>query len=163
MIQLCPAVYNPMNCSTPGFPVLHSLPEFAQAHLHWVSNAILSSHPTSSPSLPALDLSQHQGLFQWVESSCHVAKYWNFSFIDWGIDLFYCDVKHFALEMNWDHSVVFRLHPSTAFWTLLLTMIRSDQISHSVVSDSLRPHESQHARPPCPSPTSKVNCNKQNM
>ena len=58
-----------MDCSTPGFPVLHYLPEFAQTHVHWVGDAIQPSHPLSSPSPPALSLSQHQGLFQWVSSS----------------------------------------------------------------------------------------------
>ena len=53
------------SCS-PGFPILHYLSEFAQTHVHWVNDAIQSSHPLSSPSPPALNLSQHQGLFQWV-------------------------------------------------------------------------------------------------
>ena len=57
-----------MDCSVPGFPVLHYLSEFAQTH-HWVSDAIQLSHPLLSPSLPALNLSQHQRLFQWVSSS----------------------------------------------------------------------------------------------
>ena len=65
--QLCPTLYNPMNHSTPGLPVHHQLPEFTQTHVHWVSDAIQSSHPPSSPSPPALSLSQHQGLFQWVK------------------------------------------------------------------------------------------------
>ena len=69
-----------MNCSTPGFPVFHYLAEFAQTHVHWVSDAIQPSHPLSSPSPPALNLSQNQGLFQWVSSSHQVAKYWSFSF-----------------------------------------------------------------------------------
>ena len=63
----------PMDCSTPGFPVLHSLPEFAQIHVHWVSDAIQSSHH-SHPLLllPSIFPSQHQGLFQWVSSSHQV-------------------------------------------------------------------------------------------
>ena len=59
----------PMDCSTPGFPVLHHLLEFAQTHVHWVSDAIQPSHPLLPPSPPALNLSQHQGLFQWVDSA----------------------------------------------------------------------------------------------
>ena len=55
-----------MDCSTSGFPVPHHLPEFAQVHVHWISDAIQPSHPLSPPSPPALNLSQHQGLFQWV-------------------------------------------------------------------------------------------------
>ena len=59
-VQLC----DPMDCSTPGFPVLHYLPEFAQIHVHGVSDAIQPSHPLSPPSSPVLNLSQQQGLFQ---------------------------------------------------------------------------------------------------
>ena len=65
---------NPMNCSTPGLPVHHQLPEFTQTHIHWVSDAIQPSHPLSSPSPPAPNPSQHQSLFQWVSSSHEVAK-----------------------------------------------------------------------------------------
>ena len=60
VVSLC----DPMDCSTPGFPVLHHLPELAQTHVHWVSDAIQPSHPLLSPSSPAFSLSQHQGLFQ---------------------------------------------------------------------------------------------------
>ena len=62
--QLCPTLCYFMDCNTPGFPVLHSLPEFAQTHVHWVGDAIQSSHPLLLPSAPALNLSQHQGLLQ---------------------------------------------------------------------------------------------------
>ena len=72
--QSCPTLCDPMNCSTPGFPVHYQLPDFTQIHVHWISDAIQSSHPLSSPSPPVLNLSQHQGLFQWVSSSHHVAK-----------------------------------------------------------------------------------------
>ena len=70
----CPALCNPMACSTPSFPVLHCLLKFAQTHVHRVSDAIQPSHPLSPPSPLALNLSQHQGLFQWVSSSHQVAK-----------------------------------------------------------------------------------------
>ena len=63
-----------MDCSTPGFPVLHCLLDFAQTHVHRVSGAIQSSHPLLSPSPLTLCLSQHQGLFQWVSSLHQVAK-----------------------------------------------------------------------------------------
>ena len=99
---------DPMDCSTPGFPVHHQLPELAQTHVHWVSDAIQSSHPLSSPSPPAFNLSQHQSLFQWVSSSHQFS---------------------------------------------------SVQFSRSVVSDSLWPHEPQHTRPLCPSPTPRVHPN----
>ena len=67
-------MYDPMGCSTPGLSVHHQLPEFTQTHVHQVGDAIQSSHPLSSPSPPAFNLSQHQGLFQWVSSSHQVAK-----------------------------------------------------------------------------------------
>ena len=62
--QSCPTLCNPMNHSMPGLPVHHQLWESTQTHVHWVSDAIQPSHPLSSPSPPALNLSQHQGLFQ---------------------------------------------------------------------------------------------------
>ena len=63
-----------MNCSTPGLPVHYQLPELTQTYVHRVSNAIQPSHPLSSPSPPAFNLSQHQCLFQWVSSSHQAAK-----------------------------------------------------------------------------------------
>ena len=72
--NLCPALCDPMGCSTPGFPVLHYFPEFAQTHVHWVSDAIQPFHPLSPPSPPALNFSQCQGLFQWVGSLFQIAK-----------------------------------------------------------------------------------------
>ena len=62
--QSCPALCDPMNCSTPGLPVHHQLPESTQTHVHCVSDAIQPSHPLSSPSPFAFNLSQHQGLFK---------------------------------------------------------------------------------------------------
>ena len=72
--QSCPTLCDPMNHSTPGLPVHHQLLEFTQTHVHWVSDAIQPSHPLSSPSLLAPNPSQHQSLFQWVNSSHEVAK-----------------------------------------------------------------------------------------
>ena len=72
--QSCLTLCNPMNRSTPGLPVHHQLPESTQTHVHRVGDAIQSSHPLSSPSPPAPSPSQHQGLFQWVNSSHEVAK-----------------------------------------------------------------------------------------
>ena len=62
--QSCPTLCDPMNCSTPGLPVHHQLPEFTQTHVHRVSDAIQPSHPLLSPSPPAPNPSQHQSLFQ---------------------------------------------------------------------------------------------------
>ena len=72
--QSCPTLCDPMDRSMPGLPVYHQLLEFTQTHVHWVSDAIQLSHPLSSPSSPALSLSQHQGLFKWISSSHQVAK-----------------------------------------------------------------------------------------
>ena len=69
-IQLC----DRMDCSTPGLPVHHQLSELTQTHVHRVSDAIQPSHPLSSPTPPAFNLSQHQGLFQCVSPSHQVAK-----------------------------------------------------------------------------------------
>ena len=72
--QSCLTLCDPMDCSTPGFPVHHHLPELAQTHAHRVSDVIQSSHPLSFLSPPAFNLSQHQGLFQRVSSSHQVEK-----------------------------------------------------------------------------------------
>ena len=72
--QLCPTHCDPIDCSMPGLPVHHQLPEFTQTHVHRVGDAIQPSHPLSSPCPPALNLSQHQGLFKWVSSWHQVAK-----------------------------------------------------------------------------------------
>ena len=72
--QLCLILRDPMNHSMPGLPVHQQLLEFTQTHVHWVSDAIQPSHSLLSPSPPAFNLSQHQGLFQWVSPSHHMAK-----------------------------------------------------------------------------------------
>ena len=72
--QSYPTLFDLMDCSTRGLPAHHQLSEFTQTHVHWVSDAIQPSDPLSSPSPPALNLSQHQGLFKWVNSSYQVAK-----------------------------------------------------------------------------------------
>ena len=77
----CPTLWDYMNCSTPGFPFLHHLPQSAQTHVHWVIDTIQLSHSLLPPSPPALNLSQHQGLF-WMSQLFAIRwpKYWNFSF-----------------------------------------------------------------------------------
>ena len=72
--QLCLTLCNPVICSMPGLAVLHHVSELTQSHVHWVSDAIQPSHPVLSPSPPVFNLSQHQGLFQWVGSSYQVAN-----------------------------------------------------------------------------------------
>ena len=72
--HLCPAICNPMDCSTPGLPAHHQFLECTQTHVHWVSGTIQPSHPLSSTSPPTFNFYQHQGLFNWVSSSHLVAK-----------------------------------------------------------------------------------------
>ena len=72
--ESCSTLCNPMDCSTPGLPVRHQLPEFIQTHVHWVGDAIQPSHPLSSPSPPTFNLFQNQGLFKWVSSLHQAAK-----------------------------------------------------------------------------------------
>ena len=76
----CLILCNPMDCNTLGFLVLHSLVEFPQICVHWISDAIQPSPPLSAPSPSALNLSQHQGLLQWVSCCIRWPKYWSFSF-----------------------------------------------------------------------------------
>ena len=86
--QSCPALCDPMNRNMPGLPVHHQLPEFTQTHIHRVSDAIQPSHPLSSPSPPVPNPSQHQSLFQWVNSSHEVAKVLEFQ------------LQHHSLQRN---------------------------------------------------------------
>ena len=86
--QSCPTLCDPMNRSTPGLLVHHQLPEFTQIHIHRVSDAIQPSYSLSSPSPPAPNPSQHQSLFQWVNSSHEVAKVLEFQ------------LQHHSLQRN---------------------------------------------------------------
>ena len=92
-LNLC----DPMDCSMPGFPVLHPLPEFVQTHVHWIGDAIqLSHHPL--PTSPVFNLSQHQDLFQWVSSWITWPKYWSFSF---SISLFNEYSRLISFRIDW--------------------------------------------------------------
>ena len=103
-----------MNCNTPGFPAHHQLPEFIQTYVHWVSDTIQPSHPLSSPSPLTFNLSQHQGLFQWVSSSHQVAK---------------------ALE--------FQLHHQSFQWTFRTgNSFRMDSLDLLAVQETLKNHSS---------------------
>ena len=77
--QSCPTLCDPMNCSTPGLPVHHQLLELTQTHVHWVGDTIQPFHPLLSPSPPAPNPTQQQGLSQWVSSSHQESKYWSFA------------------------------------------------------------------------------------
>ena len=105
--MLCPTLCNPMNCSIPDFPVLHYLPEFAQTHVHWVSDAIQPFYPWSPPSL-ALNLSQHQGLFWWVNS---LHQYWSFSISPSNEYL-----GLISFRIDWQSKGILRVFSSTTIW-----------------------------------------------
>ena len=83
--QSCPTLCDSMNHSMPGFPVHHQLQESTQTHVHCVSDDNQTSHPLSCPSPPALNLSQYQGLFQWVSSQHQVAKAMEFQLQHWSL------------------------------------------------------------------------------
>ena len=92
--QSCSTLCDLMDCSMPGLPFHHQLLELTQTHVHWVGDAIKSSHPLSSPSPPTFNLSQHQGLFKWVSSSHQVSKVLEFQ-------LYSCDLllDHFQFAL----------------------------------------------------------------
>ena len=91
-VQLC----DPMDCSTPGFPILHYLLEFVQTHVHWVDDTIQPSHPLSLRFPPALSLSQHQGLFQWI-NSLHCLKHILASKMHWESSPFFFVLQKFVI------------------------------------------------------------------
>ena len=96
--QSCPTLCDPMDCSTPGLPVHHQLLEFTQTHVHRVGEVIQPSHPLSSPSPPALNLSQHQGLSNESALCIKWPKYWSFSF---NISLSNEHSGLISFSMNW--------------------------------------------------------------
>ena len=131
----CLTLCNTLNCSSPGFPVLYHCSEFAQTPVHWVSVAIQPTHPLSYPSLPAISLSQHQDVFQWVRFSIRCPKNWNISpankyswliffRIDWfGLLLFKCLSRVFSSttvqkhQFFSGHSFLFSCsHIHTDYW-----------------------------------------------
>ena len=99
VVQSCLTLCDPRDCSTPGFSVHYQLPEFTQTHVHWVGDAIQPSHHLSSPSPPARNLSQHQGLFKWVSSLYQVAKVLEFQ-LQHQSPLFYLNNNlHFLVKL----------------------------------------------------------------
>ena len=117
--QSCPTLWDPMNRSTPGLPIHHQIPEFTQTHVHWVSDAIQPSHSLSSPSPPAFDLSQHQGLFQWGSSSHQVAKI----LISFRIDWFDLTVQGTLKSLLQPHSSKVSILRRSAFFIVQLSSI----------------------------------------
>ena len=122
--QSCLTLCDPMDCSTAGLPVHHQLPEFTQTHVQWVGDTIQPSHPLPSPSPPALNLAQHQGLFKWVRSLHQVAK---------------------VLE--------FQLQPQSYQWTPRLISFKMDWLDLLAVQETLKSllqhHSSKASIPWC--------------
>ena len=119
--QSCPILGHPTDCSTPGLPVHHHLPEFAQTHVHQVSDAIQPSHPLSSPSPPAPNPSQHQSLFQWVGSLHQVAK-----------------VVELQLQHWWPKYISFSIRPSSEYSGLI--SFRMNWLDLLAVQGTLKHH-----------------------
>ena len=97
--QLCLILCEPMDCSTPGFPAHHQLPELTQMYVHRVGDAIQPSHPPSSPSPPAFKLSQHYGLLKWVSSMHQVAKVLEFHLQHQSFQWIYSGLISFRIDI----------------------------------------------------------------
>ena len=140
----CLTLCNPMKCSTPGFPVFHHLLEFTQTYIHRVGDAILPSHPLSSPSPPAPNPSQHQSLSNESALRMRWPKYWSFSFsiipskehpglisfrMDW-LDLLAVQgtLKSLLQHHTSKASILWR----SAFFTVQLTSIHDHRKNHSL-------------------------------
>ena len=140
--QSCPTLWYPMNRSMPGLPVHHQLPEFTQTHVHRVGDAIQPSHPLSSPSPPAPRPSQHQSLFQWVNSSHEVAVQFslNYKFKKWNIvfNFHSCFVIHTLLD-TWNISfhisqmIFLRNNIKKLLLNTLLQLFRSKEVKNPLM------------------------------
>ena len=133
--KLYPILCNPMDYSTPGFPVLHYLPEFSQTHVHWTGDAIQSSHPLLPTSPPAFNLSQHHGLLQRVSSSHQVAKVLELQ--HQSISQFSCSVVSNSLQPHGiQHARLRCLSPTPGAY---LNSCPSSQRCHPIISSSVIP------------------------
>ena len=126
--QSCLTLCDPMDCSMPGHLVHHQLPEFTQTHVHRVGDAIQPSHPLSPPSPPVVNLSQYQGLFQWVSSSHQVARILEYQ------------LQHQSFQ--WIFRISFRmdwLDLLAVQWTLVSLLQQFKSISSSALSPFYSP------------------------
>ena len=139
----CPILCNHMNCSMPGFSVHHQHPELAQTHVHRVSDTIQPSRSLLSSSPPAFNLSQHQGLFQWVTSSVRWPKYWSFSFSirfsDYSSGLISFKIEWFDLLAVWRILESFPTPQFKSINSLVLSFL------HSPTLTSLHDHWKNHS------------------
>ena len=126
--QSCPTLCDPMNRSTPGLPVHHQLPEFTQTHVHRVSDAIQPSHPLSSPYSPSSNPSQHQSLFQWVNSSHEVAKVLEFPALALLYRISWVDLIQSGLQwLPWSSSFIISM---TSFLLNILSWMAHANLKH---------------------------------
>ena len=116
--QLCLTLCN-MDCSMPVFSVLRYIPEFAQTHVHWISRAIQPPYPLL-PSSSALNISKHQGLFQWVSLHIRWLKYWCFSF---SISPSNKYSGLISFRIDWFEHLALTIQPLSAMMSLLLNML----------------------------------------
>ena len=123
-----------MGCSVPGFPVLPYLPEFAQTPVHWVDDAIQPSYPLLPPSHPALNLSQHRGLFQWVSSWHQVAKVLELQLQQQTYQWIQCQTLLLTLDTTTvEHHFCFS--PATSFYLVLVIALCSSPVAYWTPSD----------------------------
>ena len=165
-----------MYCSMPGFPVLHYILEFTQIHVCWVYNVVQPSHLLCSPSPPALNSFPASGYFQMSQffasggqsiRASASASVLPMNISGWffiGLTGLILQSKGLSKVSNTTVQKHQLLGTQTSLWSnahtyTWLNSFSSVQFSHSVLSDSLRPHGSQHAKPPCPSPTPGVYSN----
>ena len=142
--QSCQPLCDPIDCRMPALPVHHQLPELTQTDVHWVGDAIQQSHALSSPSPPAFNLSQHQGLFKWVRISHQVTKVLKFQLqhqsFQWifRTDFFRMDWLD-LLEVQGTHNSLLQQHSSIAsvFWCSAFFIV---QLSHPYMNDYWRNH-----------------------
>ena len=130
--QSCLTLWDPMNCSTPGLPVHHQLPEFTQTHVHQIGDAIQPSHTLSSPFPPAVSLFQHQSLFKWVSSSHQVAKWLEFQLQHPSFQWIFRTVRSLLEKAMATHS-------STLVWKIPWTEEPGRATVHGVAKSRTRP------------------------
>ena len=139
--QSCPTLWDPMNSSTPGLPVHHQLPEFTETHVHRVIDAIQPSHPLSSPSPPAPNPSQHQSLFQWVNSSHEVAKVLEFQLFSIIPSKEIPGLISFRMDW-WDLLAVQEPSPTPQFKSINSSAL---SLLHSLTLTSIHDHRKNHS------------------
>ena len=142
-----------MDCSMPGFPVHHQLPELAQTHVHWAGDAIQPSHSLSSPSPPVFNPSEHQILFQWVSSSHQVAKVLEFKLQHQSFQWIYLSVQFSSVAQSCP-TLCNPMNHSTPGLPVHHQLLEFTQTHVHQVSDAIQPsHPLSSSSPPAPNPS----------